>query len=99
MPAARNRRRELTIKGKLTIMVMLTSGAALVIACLGFALYDLFTFRQEKVRELGSFAEIIAASSAKSLTSMDADAAGEIIGSLPGATSWRPASTRPRATS
>lgn len=76
--------REFSIKGKITMMVMLTSGTALLMACFGFALHDVYTFREEKVRELDSFAEIIAAGSARSLTGMDAGAAGEIVGSLPG---------------
>ncbi len=83
MPPTQPPSKYLSIKGKLTLMVMLTSGAALLMACLGFALYDLFSFRQEKVRELSSFAEIIAASSAKSLNTKDGDAAADVFGSLP----------------
>ncbi|HXI03120.1 MAG TPA: ATP-binding protein [Candidatus Saccharimonadales bacterium] len=75
--------RDLSIKHKLTLVILLTSGAALLMASLGFALYDLFAFRQEKVRELGSFAEIIAASSSATLSRDQGEAAGEILASLP----------------
>jgi signal transduction histidine kinase len=83
MASSNSHARDLSIKHKLTLIILLTSGAALLMACLGFALYDYFTFREEKVRELASFAEIISASSAKTLSQMDGDAAGEIFGSLP----------------
>ncbi len=77
------RTHDLSINKKLTLIIMLTSGVALVLASVGFALYDLASFREEKIRELSSFAEIIGASSGKALLRGDAVAAGEIFGSLP----------------
>jgi signal transduction histidine kinase len=77
------RTHDLSINKKLTLIIMLTSGVALVLASVGFALYDLASFREEKIRELSSFAEIIGASSGKALLQGDAMAAGEIFGSLP----------------
>jgi signal transduction histidine kinase/CheY-like chemotaxis protein len=50
----------LSLKGKLTAIIMLTSCIALLAACGGFVIYELFTFRKSMVNELGTLAEITA---------------------------------------
>jgi PAS domain S-box-containing protein len=72
----------LSIRQKLTLIIMATSAAALLLACIAFGAYDLITFRQGLVRQLGIQAEIIGANSTAAVTFNDAAAAQEILGAL-----------------
>ena len=47
----------LSIKRKLTWIIMLTSGIALLLACLAFIVYDRVTFKDSMVRDLMTMAE------------------------------------------
>ena len=49
--------RNLSIKRKLTLLVMSTSAAALLLACAVFAFYDVYTFRRRMVSDLGTAAQ------------------------------------------
>ena len=49
------------------MMNMLVSGAALVLACLGFLVYDQITFREGLVRTLSAQAQIIGSNSISAL--------------------------------
>ena len=48
----------LSIKSKMTLIITLTSCAALLLACSGFVAYELFSFRNNLVLELTTLAEI-----------------------------------------
>src|ERR1035437_1474691 len=72
----------LSIRQKLTLIIMATSASALLLACMAFGAYDLITFRQGLVRQLGIQAEIIGANSTAAVTFNDAAAAQEILGAL-----------------
>ena len=48
-----------SISKKLTWMNMLVSGAALLLACVGFCAYDLYTFRAGIVAQLSTEAQIL----------------------------------------
>ena len=50
--------RNLSIKRKITSVVMLTSCIALLLACAAFVTYELFTFRSTMVLEMSILAEI-----------------------------------------
>ena len=47
----------LSLKGKMTAIIMLTSSIALLLACAAFVGYELFTFRANLVSELNTLAE------------------------------------------
>ena len=49
--------KDLSIKRKLTLLMMLTSCAALLLACLGFMTYELVTMRQTMAQELAASRE------------------------------------------
>ncbi len=49
--------RDLSIKKKLTLIVLITSGAALLLACAGFLVYDWFTFREGMKEDLAVVAK------------------------------------------
>src|SRR6267378_3829331 len=74
--------RDLSIRRKLTLIIMLTSSVALLLACAAFVSHDLYTFRQAKVHDLATLAEIIGSNSTAALTFGDSNSAKEILGAL-----------------
>src|SRR5258708_4251589 len=50
--------KDLSIKSKMTAIIMLTSGITLLLACAAFVGYEMFSFRQSLVSELSTLAEI-----------------------------------------
>jgi hypothetical protein len=44
--------RELSLRQRLLLLTMVTSGIAVLFGCFGFLLYDLHVTRQQKVEEL-----------------------------------------------
>jgi signal transduction histidine kinase/CheY-like chemotaxis protein len=78
MPALRN----LSIKQKLTAIIMFTSSAGLLMACAAIVAYDLVTLRQKMVGDFSSLAESIGINSAAALAFNVPGSAEEILGSL-----------------
>jgi two-component system, sensor histidine kinase len=74
--------RNLSIKRKLTIIVMAASSVALLLACVAFGLYDKFTFQQSMVEDLEIQGEIIATNSTAGLTFNDGKAIEEMLAAL-----------------
>src|SRR6266849_1948602 len=72
----------LSIRQKLMRLVMLTSSAALLIACSVLAVYDSFSFRQTTAHDLSTLATITGSNSTAALTFGDPNAAREILGAL-----------------
>src|SRR5690606_33897738 len=70
------------IRRKLMLVNLLTSGAVLVVTCLAFFGYELYTFRQSTLTKLKSLGEITAANSAAALAFNDVEAANEILSVL-----------------
>jgi signal transduction histidine kinase len=76
------RLRDASIQRKLTVIIMLTSSVALLLACGAFVTYDLITFRGELVRELSTLAEIIGTNSTAALAFNDKHSAEETLAAL-----------------
>jgi len=76
------RRRNYSIRQKLTSMNMLVSGAALLLACTAFAIYELADFRTTMVNSLSTQAQIIGANSASALLFNDAESARNTLSAL-----------------
>ena len=74
--------RERSIRQKLTMMVILASGAALLLACAALLSYELFTYREGMVRMLSVRANIIGANSASALLFNDEAAAVDTLAAL-----------------
>ena len=72
----------LSIRQRLTLNVLLTSLAAIVVAAGGFVTYESVTFQRKMVRDVGVLAEIIGTHSAAALTFQDADAARDTLAAL-----------------
>src|SRR5580700_1385444 len=68
-------RQDNSISRKLTWMNMLVCGAALVLACSAFIAYDRVTFRESKVLNLSTQAQIIGSNSVSALLFNDPQAA------------------------
>src|SRR2546421_11371847 len=77
----------LSIAGKLTAMNMLVSGTALVIACLAFIAYDVFSFRQSMVHNLSIQAQMAGSNSISPLLFNDTKAAENTLSALKAARS------------
>src|SRR5437763_4996053 len=74
--------RNLSIKRKQTLILLLTSGAALLLACAAFMTYEVAIFRKAMVRNLSTLAEIIANNSTAGLEFNDVKAVQETLSAL-----------------
>ena len=71
-----------SISTKLTMMNVLVSGLALLLACVGFFIYDQITFRQGLVRTLSAQAQIIGSNSVSALLFNDPQSASNTLAAL-----------------
>ncbi|HEV7522430.1 MAG TPA: CHASE sensor domain-containing protein, partial [Candidatus Angelobacter sp.] len=71
-----------TIKRKIVTIVMVTAGAALLLACGGFAIYETIAVRQSKLKEMMLVGDLIAANSAPGLSFNDPQASEETLAAL-----------------
>ena len=74
--------RDTPIKGKLTAITMLTSGVALLLACVAFVTYELTAFRTNTVDELSTTAAIVGDNSGAALAFDDPASARQTLRSL-----------------
>ncbi len=74
--------RRLSIRRKLMLILMIASGAALVLANLALIGIDLYLFRSDLERDLTTLSAVVAASSTAALTFDDGAAARETLGTL-----------------
>ena len=74
--------RDLSIKRKLTLIMMLIGIVALVLSCASFIIYDQITSRHAKARDLEATAKIIGNNSTAALAFNDPDSAKEILSAL-----------------
>src|SRR5260221_11311900 len=74
--------RDTPIKRKLTLLLLLASGAVLVLTCGTFLTYELVTFRQTMVRSLSTLAAVIAANSTAALAFDNRADATEVLSAL-----------------
>ncbi|MGH9632353.1 MAG: histidine kinase dimerization/phospho-acceptor domain-containing protein, partial [Bryobacteraceae bacterium] len=70
---------DLSIKGKLVLITMLTSSLALLLATAGFLLYDVMAFRRMMSRDLVTQAEVIGSNSTAALAFNDDRSATETL--------------------
>ncbi len=74
--------RTCSIKKKLTIIMMITSGVALLMACAAFVFYEWGVFRQTASADLTTLAKITGDNCAPALMFLDKTAAEEVLNSL-----------------
>lgn len=75
-------RRPASISTRLTLMNMLVSGVALLLACAGFFTYDQITFRQGLLRTLSAQAQIVGSNSVSAILFNDPQAASGTLSAL-----------------
>jgi two-component system sensor histidine kinase/response regulator len=78
MPSFRN----LSIRRKLTLIVMITTCTAILLACVAFLAFDIHTERQSRARDLETLAKVLGSNSTAALTFNDPAAAREVLQSL-----------------
>jgi PAS domain S-box-containing protein len=74
--------RKASIKRKQTLIVMLTSGVALFLACFAISTYEVMTFHAAMVENLSTLAQIIGNNSSAALDFSDPRAAKETLSAL-----------------
>jgi len=74
--------RDLSIKRKLTTIMMVISVTALLLSCASFIVYDQIFSRRAMVQELHSLAQIIGSNSTAAITFNDQSSANEILSAL-----------------
>ena len=74
--------RDISIKRKLTLIIVLASTIALILACTLLVTYDRITFKRTMRRNLSIIAEIIGNNSASALLFSDQEAAEETLAAL-----------------
>jgi len=74
--------RDVSLKRKLMVIIMLTSSVALLLACAAFVTYERAGFRQDMVEDLTVKAELFAEQSTAALSFKDPKAATEILHKL-----------------
>jgi signal transduction histidine kinase/ActR/RegA family two-component response regulator/uncharacterized membrane protein affecting hemolysin expression len=72
----------LTLRRRLMAIMLLTSGAVLALACLGFSAYEFVTFRSGMVQQLSTIAKLVANNSTAVLAFDDKKGAEEILSAL-----------------
>src|SRR5690348_910340 len=74
--------RDLSIRRKLTLIVMVTTCTAILLACGAFFGFDIHTLRQSRAHDLETLAEVLASNSTAALTFTDPAAARDVLRSL-----------------
>src|SRR4029077_6517739 len=74
--------RNVSLQRKQTIIIMVISTTALLLACIGFVTYDTLTFRSEMAANLVSVAEMGGNNSAAAIDFNDPRTAQEVLSAL-----------------
>jgi PAS domain S-box-containing protein len=74
--------RNASIQRKQTLIIMLTTAVALLLACAAFTTYEVITFRKAMLRNLATLGEIVGDNSAAALDFNDPKAAVETLAAL-----------------
>jgi signal transduction histidine kinase/DNA-binding response OmpR family regulator len=74
--------RSISIKDKLTVIIMATSGVALIVASLAFLTFDRISFRRKMVADLSTLAEAVGHTSTAAINFDDRQGAEELLSAL-----------------
>ncbi len=74
--------RDISIRSNLTLLILFASALAVLLASLGFAIYERESYRASAVRELTALADTLGANTAASLAFNDQDTAKEMLSAL-----------------
>jgi PAS domain S-box-containing protein len=76
------RKRDISVRNTLRVIIMVTTGTALVLASAGFIGLDLYRFRSALQADLTTLADVVGSNSAASLLFRDAQSAGHTLEAL-----------------
>src|SRR5271168_2461164 len=74
--------REFSLRQRLLLLTMLTSGIGVVLGCAGFLAYDMHEHREDKIEELRSVADLVGTSSRAALAFDDANGGAKLLEAL-----------------
>jgi two-component system, sensor histidine kinase len=74
--------RNLSLRRKQTLIIMLTSSIVLFLACAAFSIYEVITFRKVMVQHLSTLAEIVGNNTSAALDFDKSDSAVETLSAL-----------------
>ena len=74
--------RDISIKRKLMVIIVLTSSIVLLLASVAFVINDFITFRRAMIEELSTLAEVIGTNSTAALTFDDGESAKDTLAAL-----------------
>ena len=74
--------REMSISLKLKLVIMVTTGVALLLACAAFVAYDLISVRRSMASDLSTLAKVIGTNSTAALAFGDSDHARDLLSGL-----------------
>ena len=74
--------KDLAINTKLTLLVVLAGGVALLLSCIGFVFNDVWNVRLSMMQHMSTLAEVVGSNSTAALNFDDAKTAGELLKSL-----------------
>src|SRR5450631_263248 len=72
----------LSIRAKLTFIIVSASSLALLLASVAIISYDYYTYRLAKVQDVITLADVIGSNSTGALTYLDSNSAGEVLSAL-----------------
>jgi len=73
---------DLSIRRKLTVLILVSSVLGLLLACVGLAAYERTRFRDSTINEISALADTLGANAAASLVFDDPKAAADLLGAL-----------------
>ena len=73
---------DISIKRKLTLIIMVSSATALLLTGFGLMIYDVVTFQRTMAANLSSLAAVVGSNTAAALVFDDAEAAREVLAAL-----------------
>jgi PAS domain S-box-containing protein len=76
--------RNLSLRGKQTLIIMLTSSVVLLLACAAFVAFDVVTFRRDLVETTSSLAEVVGNNTTAAIDFNDPTAAAQTLAALRG---------------
>ena len=71
-----------SITGKLTLLIALASGAAVLLACMSFVIINVNTIRRSKVNQMSAIASMLAYNSSAGVMFMQKDSVEDLLASL-----------------
>ncbi len=73
---------DLSIRSKLTLMIISVSSLALLLACTAIVSYDIHSYRLAKAQDVATLAEVIGSNSTGALAFQDANSATDVLAAL-----------------